>query len=158
MTIIFRFSTFAVVLVLTTKITVFAIENDRAIRDVSITHRVDRLIDEAVRHREEAVEAADRVRFMAEAFGVMAERVIRWCLGSACFIVRGSRIAADVVRKGLRVSAGFAPLAAGMARSRHGHLSLRKPPIGATWLGKSVVPYNKKEVMDERRIAIGQRW
>ncbi len=73
---LFRLSAIAAVVVLVTKSGVFVAE-DIGVKD-EVVKKVDRLIDEGLRRREEIEEAGDGVFSMAVALAVSVVREIRW--------------------------------------------------------------------------------
>ena len=94
MTFVFRTSSFLVVFVITIKATTFVVGNTanghaggngNSVAD-RLNNRVERLVDEAVRSRGEAREAADKVEDMAFALRVLGDRIIE-CAGTVCAAV-----------------------------------------------------------------------
>ncbi|CDQ10520.1 conserved protein of unknown function [Acidithiobacillus ferrivorans] len=91
MTFVFRTSSFFVIFVITVKATTFVVGstvsgpaggNSNNATD-RLNDRVERLVDEAVRFRGEASEAADKVMDMAFALHILGDRMIERVLSAA---------------------------------------------------------------------------
>ena len=100
MTFVFRTSSFLVVFVITIKATTFVVGNTanghaggngNSVAD-RLNNRVERLVDEAVRFRGEAREAADKVEDMAFALRIMGERLIERALESVLTVAGRVRL------------------------------------------------------------------
>lgn len=91
MTFVFRTSSFFVVFVITLKAATFVVGNAETSNNAAdrLNDQVERLIDESVRFRGDAREAADRVVDMAAALYVLGNRAIE-CVGTVCtYVQRG---------------------------------------------------------------------
>lgn len=94
MTFVFRTSSFFVVFVITIKATTFVVGNTVNSNSAAdrLNDHVERLVDEAVRSRGEAREAADKVEDMAFALRVLGDRIIE-CAGTVCAAVERTHAA-----------------------------------------------------------------
>ena len=94
MTFVFRTSLFFVVFVITVKATTFVVGNTANSNSAAdwLNNRVERLVDEAVRFRGEAREAADKVEDMAFALRIMGERLIERALESVLTVAGRVRL------------------------------------------------------------------
>lgn len=94
MTFVFRTSSFFVVFVITIKATTFVVGNTSDCNGVAgrLNDHVGRLVDEAVRSRGEAREAADKVEDMAFALHALGDRVIE-CAGAVFAVIERAHAA-----------------------------------------------------------------
>lgn len=145
MTFVFRTSSFFVIFVITVKATTFVVGSTVSGHDCGnsnnaadrLNDRVERLVDEAVRFRGEAREAADKAMDMAFALRILGDRMIERALIAARVSVRRTRS----VMRNLAVLSRCVNVSAA-ARTLH---NLR-----------SVMP--KKEKHYDGYITAGQRW
>lgn len=117
MTIVFRSSTFFIVVVISLKMTTFITWDMRLADGGRLTASIDRLIDEGVRYRKEAEDSAEESNGLAVAVRYASNRVIRWM--NRC----GSILSHREVRQRSWVAVASAEIAHWFTATRSGNLA-----------------------------------
>ncbi|MHB8321388.1 MAG: hypothetical protein ACYDA7_05175 [Acidithiobacillus sp.] len=114
MTFVFRTSSFFVVFVITVKATTFVVGNTTNSNSAAdrlaagrLNDHVERLVDEAVRFRGEAREAAEKSADMAFALHALGDRVIE-CAGAVCALIERAHAALRCIARSACVNVGIA--------------------------------------------------
>lgn len=110
MTLVFRTSSFFVIFVITVKATTFVAGNTTNSNSAAdrLNDHVERLVDEAVRFRGEASEAADKVVDMAFALHALGDRMIERTLNATDVVAVRTRSAMRRIVRSACVNIGTA--------------------------------------------------